>query len=248
MKRLLLALLLAALAIGPAHGQGTVMPIPVVQFFSNTGVPLAGGFLYTYVAGTTTPLATYNNVDLAPGHQNANPIVLDSAGRAVVYLQAASYLFILKTSAGVTVWSQDNISSVALANILIGVTAQPFFGTADAYVVSSSYPSGATFDKCHAGSSIVTIDSANLLGTYALQGMLGATGGGTTSAALVNLSDGSPDTALVTISSSSSVGALVTSSTITFAAAGTPKSYCVKLKVTGGGAGYAWGLGLKRLS
>jgi hypothetical protein len=29
------------------------------QFFTNTGIPLNGGYIYTYQAGSTTPLATY---------------------------------------------------------------------------------------------------------------------------------------------------------------------------------------------
>ena len=29
------------------------------QFFNNDGVPLAGGLIYTYLAGTTTPANTY---------------------------------------------------------------------------------------------------------------------------------------------------------------------------------------------
>ena len=49
------------------------------QFFDNNGVPLSGGLIYTYLAGTSTPQATYTS---ASGTiQNSNPIVLDSAGR-----------------------------------------------------------------------------------------------------------------------------------------------------------------------
>ena len=29
------------------------------QFLDNNGLPLSGGKIYTYIAGTTTPLATY---------------------------------------------------------------------------------------------------------------------------------------------------------------------------------------------
>ena len=29
------------------------------QFFTTTGLPLAGGYIYTYVAGSTTPQTTY---------------------------------------------------------------------------------------------------------------------------------------------------------------------------------------------
>ena len=80
------------------------------QFFDNDGVPLAGGLIYVYDAGTTTPAATYT--DSSAVTNNTNPIVLDSAGRtpAQVWLTAgSSYKFILKTSAGVTIKTDDNI-------------------------------------------------------------------------------------------------------------------------------------------
>lgn len=80
------------------------------QFFTNSGVPLAGGLLYTYNAGTTTPAATYtSNTGVTP---NSNPIVLDSAGRVIeeIWLTTGStYKFILKDSTFVQIWSKDNI-------------------------------------------------------------------------------------------------------------------------------------------
>jgi len=49
------------------------------QWFTNAGVPLSGGKINTYAAGTTTPIATYtDNTGATP---NANPIILDSTGR-----------------------------------------------------------------------------------------------------------------------------------------------------------------------
>jgi hypothetical protein len=35
-----------------------LMPVPRLQFSDANAVPLAGGFVYSYAAGTTTPLAT----------------------------------------------------------------------------------------------------------------------------------------------------------------------------------------------
>ena len=71
MRRGFLSLLLAAvLLVAPSAQQGTPAPVGRQQFFSNTGVPLSGGKLYTYVAGTTTPLATYTDVGLSVANPN----------------------------------------------------------------------------------------------------------------------------------------------------------------------------------
>ena len=84
------------------------------QFFDNNGVPLAGGLIYTYVAGTTTPAATYTSSTGVTAH--ANPIVLDAAGRIAtgeVWLTSGvDYKFLVKTSANVQLGSYDNIPSI----------------------------------------------------------------------------------------------------------------------------------------
>lgn len=80
------------------------------QFFDNNGVPLAGGKLYTYAAGTTTPQATYTTS--AGNVAHTNPIVLDSAGRVPsgeIWLTFASYKFVLHTSTNVLIATYDNI-------------------------------------------------------------------------------------------------------------------------------------------
>jgi len=82
------------------------------QFFDNDGAPLAGGLIYTYAAGTTTPQATYTTSAGTVAH--TNPIVLNSAGRVSggqIWLLFASYKFILQTSAAVLIATYDNISS-----------------------------------------------------------------------------------------------------------------------------------------
>jgi len=80
------------------------------QFFDNTGVPLSGGLIYTYQAGSSTPLATYTtSLGTTP---NTNPIILDSSGRTPnqVWMQTGySYKFVIQTSAGVTLQTLDNL-------------------------------------------------------------------------------------------------------------------------------------------
>jgi hypothetical protein len=85
------------------------MPVPKMQFLDDNGSPLPGGKLYAYQAGTSVLLDTYSDEALTT--PNANPVILDSAGRATVFLSlGVGYKFVLKTSADVTVWSQDNVS------------------------------------------------------------------------------------------------------------------------------------------
>ena len=105
-----------SVSLSPYAGAGA-------QFFDNNGNPLAGGLIYTYAAGTTTPAATYTSS--SGGTANANPIVLDSAGRtpAQIWLtEGSSYKFVLQTSLGVTIKTDDNIfASYELAKA-IGVS------------------------------------------------------------------------------------------------------------------------------
>lgn len=83
------------------------------QFFTDDGVPLAGGLIYTYAAGTTTPKTTYTSS--AGNIAHPNPIILNSAGRVPggeIWLTLGSYKFILATSTNVTIATYDNVSSI----------------------------------------------------------------------------------------------------------------------------------------
>ena len=89
------------------------------QFFDDNGVPLAGGLLYTYAAGTTTAAATYTSVTGLSA--NPNPIVLDAGGRVPneVWLTTnASYKFVLQDSEAVLIGTWDNIPGITDADAL----------------------------------------------------------------------------------------------------------------------------------
>lgn len=96
----------------------TLTPTPKQQFLDANGNPLVGGKIYTYAAGTTTPLVTYT--DASGTTPNTNPVILDSRGEAAIWLGVASYKLKLTTSTDVEIWTVDNIVSAsvqALANL-----------------------------------------------------------------------------------------------------------------------------------
>ena len=105
------------------------------QFFTNSGVPLSGGKLYTYAAGTTTPQATYTSSSGNTNH--TNPIILDSAGRVPggeIWLDAPPYKFLLKDSNDVLIATYDNISGIGAASYQV----QNFTGTGSQIVFTLS--------------------------------------------------------------------------------------------------------------
>jgi hypothetical protein len=123
-----------ALNLSPLGGAGW-------QFFDNNGVPLAGGLLYTYAAGTTTPLATYTTSSGSTA--NSNPIILDAAGRPAgeIWLTAAAYKLVLKTSTGVQLWSMDNITGLPSAGSQddqVATAGQTVFTVGFAYTVGNN--------------------------------------------------------------------------------------------------------------
>lgn len=104
----------------PALSQtGTLAPVPQQVFLDNSGNPLASGKVYTYLAGTSTPATTYTDSGLGVAHPN--PIILNSAGRpagGAIYLsQSVNYKFVVKTSADVTLYTQDNIASTLSSSV-----------------------------------------------------------------------------------------------------------------------------------
>lgn len=84
-----------------------ILSAPYSQFFDDNGDPLAGGFVHTYAAGTTTPKATFT--DAGGGTQAANPIELDSAGRAAIWANGA-YKFTVTDALGTPIRTVDNVT------------------------------------------------------------------------------------------------------------------------------------------
>ena len=90
-------------------GAALVGFIPL-YFTDADGAPLVGGKLYSYVAGTSTPQATYTDSDLTT--PNANPIILEADGRPAdpIFTLPAGYKFVLHDADDAEVWTLDNWS------------------------------------------------------------------------------------------------------------------------------------------
>lgn len=83
------------------------------QFFTNNGAPLNAGQIYTYQAGSSTPLATYT--DSSGLVANTNPIILGTDGRPANQIWLTDgyfYKFILKDSDDVTIQTYDNLYGI----------------------------------------------------------------------------------------------------------------------------------------
>lgn len=118
----------------------------VAQFLDDYALVLAGGYIETYEAGTTTPLATYQDLEGSVPHEN--PIILDAAGRAPATIRVTSgtaYKFIIYDADGVIVETIDDI----------------VFGTADGdsdsqYLISLSYVGTPAAQGTMGGHSVQT--------------------------------------------------------------------------------------------
>jgi hypothetical protein len=118
----------------------TATPINTPKFraFTQSGAPLAGGKVYTYAAGTTTPKTSWT--DYTATVANANPVILDANGEANIWLDG-NYKVKLEDSAGALQWTVDNISSLTSQTAYAGGTVT---GTADALIVASVTPTNFT--------------------------------------------------------------------------------------------------------
>lgn len=98
----------------------SLLPDVVVQFLDGHGKPLAGGLVYTYESGTTTLKPTSTDPDGKT--PNTNPIVLDAAGRAKIYLDTGAYRVRVLSRDEVLITDTNQVSrfvnNVELASVL----------------------------------------------------------------------------------------------------------------------------------
>lgn len=154
----------------------SLAPDPMFRAYGNNNNPLAGGQLYTYQAGTTTPAATYT--DSTGNTPNSNPVVLNARGEAPVWLSPTqAYKLVLRDSSGNLIWTVDQVTSpapVAVGNMTDekGSDGNPGFkagtdftpGTTTSLPLSTNYGSASNlwvaFDAAEQGA-----DSYSLSGT-----------------------------------------------------------------------------------
>ena len=102
------------------------------QLFDDSGNVLTGGKIYTYEAGTTTPLASYTSS--AGNIAHPNPIILNAAGRVPtgeIWLEYTElYKFVVTTSADVLIATYDNVGGSFNASPIIA----NFTGTGSQFV------------------------------------------------------------------------------------------------------------------
>jgi len=122
---------------------------------NSTGLPLNGGFLYTYLAGSSTPIPTYT--DSAGTVPNTNPIIMGTDGRPpyeIWLLQGYNYKFVLTDSSSNLIGTYDNIAGL------------------------SSYYGNTTAVSSVTGTSPISVTSGTTP-NVSFSGVLGRTSGGT---------------------------------------------------------------------
>ena len=124
------------------------------------GLPLNAGLLYTYQAGSSTPLATYS--DSAGTIANTNPITLGTDGRPfseIWLLSTYNYKFVLTDSLGSVIGTYDNVSGLSnyygpSSGVVTSVT-----GTSPISVTSGSTPNvsfSGVLPKANGGTGTAT--------------------------------------------------------------------------------------------
>lgn len=117
----------------------------------NNGLPLSGGLVYWYIAGTTTPVIVYS--ESSGSVASPNPVVLDTRGEPTnpIWLQTGSvYKAVLNDSLGNLLRTVDNISGV-------NDTSVPIISEWVLYAGAATYLSGTTFSV--PGDATATFDN-----------------------------------------------------------------------------------------
>lgn len=88
----------------------SLAPLLKQRFVDSDGNALAGGKVWSYAAGTTTPKATYTDETAAAA--NTNPIILNANGEADIWLASSYYKLVVMDSSDAVQYTVDRVSSV----------------------------------------------------------------------------------------------------------------------------------------
>lgn len=117
---LIAALILAGMELPVRAATGTALPFVKPQYFDINGDPLNGAKLFVYSAGSSTKITTFSDSGLTT--PNTNPVVLDSAGRASVFVAAGTLMKLVMAPStdtdppGSPLWTVDGVSAIPPAS------------------------------------------------------------------------------------------------------------------------------------
>jgi len=157
-----LFLLLATLAIAQAP-PAALMPVPRIQFLDVNGRPLAGGKVYTYNSGSSTPAATFT--DASGTVQNSNPIILDAGGFASIWLGPQAYKIVVTDVNDAQQWVVDSVSSTGQLLYNLAVLLQPVNGNLQIVngPIAATYFQGTTPHTTSTGVRVSILDPTTVL-------------------------------------------------------------------------------------
>ena len=137
-----------------------LLPNGKQAYTTSAGTPLSNGKVYTYAAGTTTLKTTWS--DAAQITPNANPVILDARGEAVIFW-SGSYKITLRDSLDALIWTVDGVIAASVDSTLRAELAATTGGT----LVNSI--------RAETGATAMTLE-ARVRQQYAIPGDFGIVG------------------------------------------------------------------------
>lgn len=120
----------------------------ILQYFSNIGVPLAGGTVTVFLAGTAQPQATYT--DSTGTFPNANPLTLNPAGRlgnvSIWQPQGVAIKAVIADSKANVLVTLDQLQGINDISVAESALANPTSGNG-ADLVANAVRSYGTFNE-----------------------------------------------------------------------------------------------------
>lgn len=118
LKKIIAGLLIYTLAVTQVVAQtAALVPNAKQTFLGTTGAPLSAGTVTMYTPNSTNKKTTW--VDPNQASTNTNPIVLDAAGRGIIFGQG-NYRQVVKDKNGVQIW--DSFTSASGSSAPSGAT------------------------------------------------------------------------------------------------------------------------------